>query len=363
MLKMIYLLVTAVLFLGACQQQSISKENKTTTENNKIHTVKSISNIVPYQIKAEQLHTVVGFLSEVDLLIIEQHQNREQLVRYNLETGKKKILYTSDDAIIQVLIHPSMKEILVQTANNSESANVTIITVAGKILHNFNVKSQEISLVWNPNNTNLVGLSAFNNDFSYNSYIYDGSKNKLVEFQSDNPFWTWYSDNILWVNKMGNNPLNGGTLTTINWRNGKVTSESKQKIVYVSCFKQSSLIVTMDFTKEEFRYVLEKGNKKQEWTSPAVTDYAQWFVPEVQWLDDQSLMVLLPMENGKIDEGEHPFKLVHVSLNCVHTIGQSPNYEQIICSAKGTLCLSGNNYETAISIKPYEKKKWLVVKD
>ena len=44
----------------------------------------------------------------------------------------------------------------------------------------------------------------------------------------------------------------------------------------------------MDFKQEDFYYVLQKGNKKNDLKSPAVTDHAQWFVPVVQWFDDQS---------------------------------------------------------------------------
>lgn len=362
MKKLIYLIVIIVFSLAACQQKANSKDNEKTAEKKNIQKVTSVSHIKPYRLNAQQLHTVVGFLSEVDVLIIERQPEEQQLIRYNLLSGRKKLLYTTKEDIIQAFIHPSMKEILLQTSSDSKNANVTILTSNGKTLHNFKVKSQELSLVWNPNNANLLAVAAFSNDLSYKSYIFDGNHEQLHEFQSENPFWTWSTDDILWINRMGVNPYNGGTLISIDWENNKVIPKSEQKVVYISCFKQSKLIVTMDFEHEEFKYVLQKGTQKQTWNTSAVSNYAQWFVPEVQWLDDQSFIALLPMKNGELDDGEHPFKLVHATLNGIQELGQYKNYEPTICSAKGTVCLSGFNYEKLITTKPYKKKNWLLLK-
>lgn len=360
--KVIYLVTITVFFLVACQQHSHSKENSKTNTKKTIATIDSSLNIVPYHLMEDHFYRVVGFSSEVEVLLIEQQPEGEQLVQYNLLTGKKKTLYFSKDDIIQAFIHPSMKQILLQTATNEKRATVMILSNTGELLHKFQVKSSEISIVWNPSNANLLALAAFSDDFSYKSYIYESNKEKLHRFQSANPFWTWLTDDSLWMNRMSNNPLNGGTLSIIDWKKNQEIPQSEHKVIYMSCFKQSKIIVTMDFKHEEFQYVLQKGKQKKVWKTPAVSSFSQWFVPEIQWLEDQSMMTLLPMKNGIVDDGEHPFQLVHVTLKGVQNIGQFKNYEPITCSSKGIVCLSGNNYETLISTKSYEMKKWLLLK-
>ncbi|MGG0658609.1 hypothetical protein [Rummeliibacillus pycnus] len=362
MKKIAYLLLITAVFLVACQQHLNSNNDRKTSKKKSVETVNKISNVVPYRLKTEELHSVVGFLSEIDVLIIEQNQEGEQLIQYNLLTGKKKLIYSTNDDIIQAFIHPSLKQILIQTASNEKTAKITILSTKGKPLHNFNVKSSELSIVWNPNNENLLALAAFNDNFSYKSYVYEGDKEQLHEFQSENPFWVWRDDDILWMNRIENNPLLGGNLSKIDWKKNQETSLPNQKVVYVNCYKQSTLIVSIDFKREVFHYVLQKGSKKQIWEAPAVTNYSQWFVPEVQWLDDQSIITLLPTKSGKIDEEENTSQLVHASVNGVRKIDQIKNFEPIICSPKGSVCLTGYNYEKIFTIQPFKMNKWLLLK-
>ncbi len=362
MKKIAFLLLISAVFLAACQQQNLnSKDEQKQSEKKSIETVKTISNVVPYRLKTDELHSVVGFLSEIEVLFIKQDQKGEHLVRYNLLTGKKKTIYSTNDDIIQAFIHPSMKQILIQTASNEKKAKVTILSVEGKPLHHFEVTSSELSIVWNPNNVDLLAFASFSDNFSYKSYVFESKKEQLHEFQSENPFWVWLTDDTLWMNRMSNNPLNGGTLSKVDWRNNKETPLSNHQVVYMNSYKQSTLIVSMDFKREEFQYVLQKGTQKQVWETPAVTNFSQWFVPEVQWLDDQSIITLLPTKSGKIDEEENPFQLVHTSIHGVQQIGEMKNYEPIVCSSKGSVCLTGYNYEKVFTTKKFKVKDWLLL--
>ena len=361
--KIAYVLLFSAVFLVACQQQFISKNDQKTTEKKSIETVKTISNVLPYRLKTAELHSVVGFLSEVDVLLIKQDKNGEHLIRYNLLNGKEKTIYSTRDDIIQAFIHPSMKQILVQTASSKKKAKVTILSTEGKPLHHIEVQSSELSIVWNPTNVNLLAIAAFRDNFAYKSFVYESNKEQLHKFQAENPFWVWLTDDTLWMNKMNNNPLNGGTLTSINWRENKEAKLSNHQVVYVNCYKQSTLIVSMDFKHEEYKYVLQKGTKKQVWKAPAVTSFSQWFVPEIQWLDDQTLITLLPTKSGEIGEEKKSFQIVHASLNGVQQLGQMRNYEPMICSSKGSVCMTGFNYEKLFTTKEHKTKEWLSLRD
>ncbi|WP_102691358.1 YqgU-like beta propeller domain-containing protein [Rummeliibacillus pycnus] len=361
--KIAYLLLFSTVFLVACQHQFNLKNDQKTPEKKSIETVKTISNVLPYRLKTAELHSVVGFLSEVDVLLIKQDQNGEHLIQYNLLNGKEKTIYSTKDDIIQAFIHPSMKQILVQTASSKKKAKVTILSVEGKTLHHIEVQSSELSIAWNPTNVNLLAIAAFSDNFSYKSFVYESNKSQLHEFQAENPFWVWVTDDTLWMNRMNNNPLNGGTLSSINWRKNKETKLSNHQVVYMNAYKQSTLIVSMDFKDGEFEYVLQKGTKKQIWKAPAVTSFSQWFVPDIQWLDDQSFITLLPTKGGEIDEGKTPFEIVHASINGVQQLGQMKNYEPMICSSKGSVCLTGFNYEKLFTTNNYKIKEWLSLRD
>ncbi|MBK3493996.1 hypothetical protein JFL43_03800 [Viridibacillus sp. YIM B01967] len=359
----VYLVLTCAIFLVGCNKNEEPKPDSDAELKNseEIEPKKVATDVLDYSMKTENLHSIVGFLSETTILYVAYESDNFHLVSYNLFTGEKETIYTEADQIIQVMIHPSKKQIIVHSSVNSSSATVKIISLKGTILHNIDIPSSELSIIWNPSNPQLVAFTAFQGDFSYQCYVYEGEQETLHKIDPSNPFLLWQSDDILLYNRWAARQLNGGTMMELNWKNGQEHPTDLKKIVYLDTDKDARLTVQIDFETEQFSYLLKNKNKEATWQAPALSNYSQWFVPDLIWLEDQSMMAIVPTEGGLMDNYSGKFKLMKISGDKVEELVTLDDFAMINCSPKGSLCLYGNELEQAISFEPYNSKQWLTL--
>ncbi|MEX3621790.1 YqgU-like beta propeller domain-containing protein [Viridibacillus arvi] len=357
-----YLVLACAIFLVGCNKEASLPNLDADSNNPKAVEQKRVATeVLDYSMKTEDLHSIVGFLSETTILYVAYESESFHLVTYNLITGEKEKIYSEKDQIIQVMIHPSKKQIIVQSSEHSSSATVKMISLKGKILHSVDIQSSELSIMWNPNNPQLVAFTAFQGDFSYQCYVFDGEQEKLHKINPSNPFLVWQSEDILLYNRWTARQLNGGKIVQLNWKTGREQQTDLKKVVYLDAEKDARLTVQIDFETEQFSYLLKNKNKEITWQAPALSNYSQWFVPDLVWLEDQSVIAIIPTEGGLLDNYSGKFKLMKISEEKVEELITLDEYTMISCSPKGSLCLYGNDLEQVMSFEPYKKKKWLTL--
>ena len=126
------------------------------------------------------------------------------------------------------------------------------------------------------------------------------------------------------------------------------------------------MTVRISGNQQFFLYPLTNhvAGKNKTYEMPAVSNYSQWFVPEVDWLADGRMLTYQAAESGLMDSIPTDYELVQLTSESTdkQSIWEGP-YGAFTCSPSGTHCLIGVQLEEMLIVESGEVKPWIEIKE
>ena len=318
-------------------------------------------------IQSENFERVVGWLSNEEILYVTRQGSDFSLITYHIETGEKKEITKIDVPILEVRIHPDLTKLAVVTSHNSLSATIHIFSVLGDEIDELIIESSEMYWDWDSLNNEQLFFSAFYEDWSFDSFVYSSVKKEVRRIETSDPFGKWgYESTIHSINWPPDDSLSGGTLREVDVDTMSFKDSIETNIIFVESYKEINLTVRISENQQLFLYTLinRVDGKNKSYEMPAISNYSQWFVPEVEWLDDGTMITYQALESGLMDSIESDYTLVQLSSEDTNkqSIWQGP-YESFSCSPKGSHCLIGVQLGELLDVGSGTVRQWIEIKE
>lgn len=370
MLKKIVILLFCIIFLQACTEvetgiPKVEQENEEKIPSDIGEVEKTNNDEIPsILLDNNALQSVVGWLSNEEVVFIVMEKGQWLVKSYSVSTNSWRTIYTTTTPIIQGTIHPSKEMILLHTSKDSSSAEIQFLHKNGYILQSLSFESAEIYMDWHPTNPNLVVFSTFYEDWTYNTFIYDGSTQELTSIEIENPFVKWYDEENLMVFRWSDSGLDGSELFLYSILDETLKSTGEEKVLDVTNIGEAILYVQINEEQKQFEYRLEElnGAKKFEWVTPAVSNYSEWVTPTVSIISPTEFILLNAKQSRNQDDISQKSILSKISLDGQQVFGEIDE-QPVSCSPNAEICLGGYTKETWITTNPLDEKQWIYLKE
>ncbi len=178
--RIVIVLSITVWMLASCTKNTIEEDlpvEKNRQDHERVEEVEAIENTIKaLTADPAKFHFVAGWLSDTEIIFVEKDTGIYTLNTFDILTGETDVLYEESTFIVDVLVHPSKKALLVHTAADSTAATVKIISAEGAILDEISIISSELAIDWNDIDPKLVLISAFYEDWTFDVFLYDGNE-------------------------------------------------------------------------------------------------------------------------------------------------------------------------------------------
>jgi hypothetical protein len=354
------------MIVSGCQPTTppeLLKPSKVTkTEQEKLFIKEEVSRL---SIPRVNFDRVVGWVTNEEILYVTRQQSQSSLRLYHTETGESNEITKIVDPIIEVRIHPDLTKLAVVTSSNSLSATIHIFSISGEKIDELTVESSEMYWDWDSSHNDQLFFSAFYEDWTFDSFVYLGKTKEINRIETTDPFGKWgYDSTIQMINWPENDALSGGSLRELNSKTMSFQDSTDSTIIYVESYKEMNLIVRISEDQQLFLYTvinITDGNSAT-YEMPAISNYSQWFVPEIDWLDDGTIVTFVAKESGLMDTIPKDFTLVQLTHETTSntSIWEGP-YEPFTCTPSGQLCLVGVELKGILKVGSNVLKPWIEI--
>lgn len=308
-----------------------------------------------------KFHFVADWLTETKVIYVEKEDGLYQVNSFDFETGQTDKLYENDSMIIDVLIHPSKKYLLLHTSDNATSATVKIVTMDGTVQDEVIVASKELAIEWNDLDPSLILLTAFHQDWTFDLFIYNGKIESLDLVAIEDPFPKWLGKDKIAIGYVEGHVLDGGEIHTYEPLTGKWGQLDISGVVYFDTYEDTLLVVRINEDKDAHYAVMSKdGLIRSEWTMPVISNYSEWVIPEIEWGSNETVFLPAPDKSGQLDELQSPYRLIRVTEGRQDVVADDIAAGILRCSPSGQKCLTGNSAEILIDVGTGEETAWLI---
>ncbi|QUW22252.1 hypothetical protein JSQ81_01250 [Sporosarcina sp. Marseille-Q4063] len=346
----------AILLLVSCENTSNPTEKK---EYPPEEVEVELDDFKTLEAESSKFHFVAGWLNDSEIVFVEKEDSDYNLKTFNVNTGEIYTLFKESMIIVDAIIHPNKEMILLHTSTNSTSANVKMISLEGIVLDEISIASSELAIEWNDLDPNLILLTAFYQDWTYDVFLFNG-REELKTLELEDPFPKWLGSQILTVH-IPEHPLDGGSLHLYDWASEIIEPLPYDDIVHFDTYKNSLLIVQIVNGKAEYEIIDQEGSILNKWTLPAVSNYSEWVFPDLSWIDNETIITLATKGGGELDNLSEPFMLVKLEAGEQVILSNDSNLTSLKCSPDGEKCLTGNSSEKLIDIVEQEEFTWLLL--
>ncbi|MER2088490.1 MAG: hypothetical protein ABS920_02050 [Sporosarcina sp.] len=308
-----------------------------------------------------KFHFVVDWLTETEVVYVEKENGFYLLNSFDLQTGEKETLYEDASIIIDALIHPSKKYILLHTSVDASSATIKIVTTDGTVYDEIKVASTELGIEWNDMDPSLILLTAFHQDWTFDLFLYNGKKEVLKILPIDDPFPKWLGIDTIAYSDMEGHLLDGGEIHTYSLGTEIWGQLNVSGVVYFDTYEDSILFVQIN-KDGDASYTIKKkdGIVQSAWRMPAISNYSEWVFPDIEWHSSDTLFLTSPETGGQLDELTSPYRLVRVTAGQQDIVTDEFTEGILRCSPSGQNCLTGYSAENLIDVKKKTQTTWLM---
>ncbi|WP_419959002.1 hypothetical protein [Psychrobacillus sp. BM2] len=365
-MKKVVILLFCVFLLQACADigPSVPKAEQENEQKlpSDIEIVEKTSNeeIPTILLDNSAFHSLVGWLSNEEIVIIVAEKGQWLVKLYTVPTNSWRTIYTTTTPIIQGTIHPSKEMILLHTSKDSSSAEIQFLHKNGYVLQSLSFESAEIYMDWHPTNPNLVVFSTFYEDWTYSTFVYDLATQELTSIEIENPFVKWYDEENLMVFRWSDSGLDGSELLLYSILDETLKSTGEEKVLDATNIGEAIVYVQINEEEKQFEYRIEDLNgRKFEWATPAVSNYSEWIIPSMSIVSPTEVILLNAKESRNQDDASQKSILSKISIVDQQQIFGEIEEQPISCSPNAEICLGGYAKENWIQTNSLDEKKWI----
>lgn len=363
----VLIIATSAYILSGCSQQlDVSLHKDANHSLDRIKETPGISflgsDIIPIKLGVqEEFSKASGWLSNTEILYISNiSESSSNLYSYSIITGQSTMLYKSGQPIITAEISPKKDKVLIHSSASEEGV-LTVIDLSGKELYSGRIESYELTFEWNPFNDDLLIVSAFTEEWDFNTYLLDLKENSLKELQLPEPFVRWISEDMLVYQQWEENEISlKAPLRSFS------ISGNHSKTLFEDVYQFDSLgkyLLTIEVDEGGnpglglYTFTREGIRSAGSLTAPLLTSFSGWVVPFYDLMDDgKAFMYLRAKEQGEADLYEGGFDLMRYQLGEKEeekVFSELAN-EPLSCSPSGGMCLYGFQLERVMNIDAKE---------
>jgi hypothetical protein len=314
--------------------------------------------IVPVKIgEQEEFYKSAGWLSDSEILYItSKGESTSLLYSYNLGTGKASLLYRSEQPIITAVPSPEKTKVMIHSAA-SEEGILTVIDLSGKELYSASIQSYELTFEWNPFDEDLLVVSAFTEDWDFNSYLLDLRDNNLKEIELPEPFVRWISKDDLVYQEWDEDGISlKAPLQIFSLKENK--AETLLEDVY-QFDSQGPYLMTVKVNEDEnqesglYAFFGDGDKLVGSIETPLLTSFSGWVVPFYDLMENgKSFIYLQATEQGEADlyDGGFELRRYHIKTGNEEVILTEMANEPLSCSPSGDMCLYGFQFDKVLNI-------------
>ncbi|MCZ2260073.1 hypothetical protein [Sporosarcina sp. G11-34] len=351
----------AVVILVGCVQKAdespaiIGKTETKTKDVEKVDIARKV-----YEADQSTFHFVGDWLSDSKIVFVEKDLGLYLVKTFDVETGEVELLYEDPFIITDVLIHPSKEYILLHTSDNPNSAVIKVLSIDGVIHNEISIESSELAIEWNNLDPSLILFTAFDSDWTFDTFLYNGKDELFTLVEIDGPFPKWYGTKKIITGYFDEHELDSGTLVVYNTETGSSELTDIANVVYFDTYEESILVVRIDDENNAIYTIMDlDGLIASEWKMPAVSNYSEWVFQKVTWDGPNRIFLPAPEESGELDDLTSPYHLTSIVDGQQEVLVKDITPSVLRCSPDGEKCLTGYASEKLIDLKTKEEIDWI----
>lgn len=341
-------LLLSILWLSACQteQTQTSPPEKEKSENEEV-----VSGILTQDSFVEN----IGWLSDSEILSVQNNDDLSSLYIYNLYDGSTKKIYDIPWSFVSASISPDKNKILIHSAPASYSARVTIIDRAGEVLFQEDIPSYELTHSWNTFDDNALLMTSFSEDWSFQVFHIDVEEGTMDPIEVEQPFVQWQSKSSILFQDWNTEEISVAAPLLSQNIQGRGKEMIVDRSIHFNQFNNSLLSISSREEEGPFAYqfITSNGEIQSEFTVDLLSRYSDWLIPHYDMIEGKGqLITFVANEPGSFDTYSGTF-----SLEKWDTVSGKDSVlfedlplETIQCSPNGNYCLYGNQLEKVIDL-------------
>ena len=180
------------IFIGGCEDRvdEPRKENENEAEKKAVPTIEPLPLIEDHEY---QFQNSLGWIDEETIVYIATKDAQSYLFSYHILSQTKKELFTTSEMILEASISFNKESILLYSSTYHSNTNIQILSITGDQLFQVSIPAREISIAWSPYDEDTLLIDSFQEDWSFQSYIFHIGDKRLEQIDLPQPFAQWYS--------------------------------------------------------------------------------------------------------------------------------------------------------------------------
>src|SRR5690606_1602972 len=134
---------------------------------------------------------IKGWISNEEILYVSNINGHNQVIIYNLFSGKKEILFETNYAVVQVVPNNAYTYFAIESKDFQNNSIVTIINKNGKTLYEMEQAVDLVEFAWNPYQEDQLLLTNYYPSFTTEVMLLDVQSGEQKE-KNVIPYVQWY---------------------------------------------------------------------------------------------------------------------------------------------------------------------------
>lgn len=303
---------------------------------------------------------VSGWVNDHEILYITEKDRKSQVNVYDFNSGESRLFYESKDPIINIVISPSKKHLLIHSSPIDNVGDLKFFKLDGLLQYETSIESFDMEFVWNQNNEDQIIVTAFYEDWSYSAFTINMKEKSMTEVELMQPFVHWpTTDDLLYLNwELDSSSLQAPLIKE------SIYSKSQQEILasahYFDSFNGITLAVqtnVQDLHRANYIFMNNQFEEMARFDVPQLATFTGWLVPYYDLNPVKKTMIyFVPLSAGEADIYSGGFSLAKYSVKDGKEVVLFSDLENqpISCTSDEKYCLYGFQFEKLIDLKQKE---------
>lgn len=352
--------VSSLFLLASCvsTDKEMLTEKPVVESKQETEKPKQKPDLLPVEIKQANVDKIHGWLDDQTILYSYVQEGKYIIASYELFNGSSHIIFTSEHPIHNVKIHQTGQMLFVHTSKSSSVATVYFVDPRGDTLYSTEIESYELTYEWNEQDPNLMLVTAFFEDWSYETmyiHVEDRTINKVEGLQ---PFMKWIGESgILEQDWNRDEQEFFAPIIKKSLDNMEEGERLLEQVYRFDVLGNRLMTINVPTDNPEVMEYLFYDQNLEVYSStivmPNLTQYTDWLIPFYDYMASNHVFLsFVPKKHESVDSYKEGFQLISFDLqeNTKKVIMDKLDNKPISCSPNGKYCLYGHLFEQLLDL-------------